>query len=310
MKVGVGRVGVVFGVPYRRARTACGTWFRGAQIWGTGTRGIRTRGTRTRGIRTQGTLTRSRGVARRLRGGRAGAGPGGRLGGGVSAGVVCVMAALVIVALAGLGAPRAHAAVASAASAPDPDVPNLAVVMAGEGNGRTTSVRSGDPYFARLWRLLGPSAADTEKVPQDWLEGRFPAVRATVIWGTTGVGGWPDTDSAPGGDIYMGRQDQVFLADDGTPWIRSDPAVDVNDDDIRWHRAPRSVYDELEGKELFGPGSVTGGAADPAGGPGWATAGLAAGLALGSGGTLLIRRAAAGREPGPPRESRQELIDL
>ncbi|MEV0933272.1 hypothetical protein ACIBMX_14605 [Streptomyces phaeochromogenes] len=236
------------------------------------------------------------------------------------------MAALVVVAPAGLGAPRAHAAVSSAAvpsvavasaapasasaSAPDPDVPNLAVVTAGDGTGRTTSVRSGDPYFARLWRLLGPSATDTEKVPQDWLEGDFPAVRATVIWGTTGVGGWPETDSAPGGDIYMGRQDQLFLADDGTPWIRSDPAVDVNDDDIRWHRAPRSVYDQLEGKQLFGQEHVTGGAADSAGGPGWAIAGLAAGLALGSGGTLLIRRAAAGREPGPPRESRQELIDL
>ncbi|MEU9782893.1 hypothetical protein AB0H92_18365 [Streptomyces phaeochromogenes] len=231
------------------------------------------------------------------------------------------MAVLVVVAPAGLGAPRAHAAVSSvavasvapaSATAPDPDVPNLAVVMAGDGTGRTTSVRSGDPYFARLWRLLGPSATDTdtEKVPQDWLEGDFPAVRATVIWGTTGVGGWPETESAPGGDIYMGRQDQLFLADDGTPWIRSDPAVDVNDDDIRWHRAPRSVYDQLEGKQLFGPGHVTGGAADPAGGPGWAIAGLAAGLALGSGGTLLIRRAAAGREPGPPRESRQELLDL
>ncbi|WP_413092622.1 hypothetical protein [Streptomyces phaeochromogenes] len=234
------------------------------------------------------------------------------------------MAALAVVAPAGLGTPRAHAAVSSAAvssvavasaapasaAAPDPDVPNLAVVMAGDGTGRTTSVRSGDPYFARLWRLLGPSATDTEKVPQDWLGGDFPAVRATVIWGTTGVGGWPETDSAPGGDIYMGRQDQLFLADDGTPWIRSDPAVDVNDDDIRWHRAPRSVYEQLEGKQLFGPEHVTGGAADSAGGPGWAIAGLAAGLALGSGGTLLIRRAAAGREPGPPRESRQELIDL
>ncbi|MCW8095382.1 hypothetical protein [Streptomyces tauricus] len=39
-------------------------------------------------------------------------------------------------------------------------------------------------------------------------------------------------------------------------------------------------------------------------------AGLAAGLVLGSGGTPLIRRAAAGREPRPPREPRQELIDL
>ncbi|MGI3199896.1 hypothetical protein ACRJ4W_17605 [Streptomyces sp. GLT-R25] len=178
------------------------------------------------------------------------------------------MAALVVVALAGLGAPRAHAAVPSAAPisasasmpapAPDPDVPNLAVVMAGDGSGRTTSVRSGDPYFARLWRLLGPSATDTEKVPQEWLEGDFPAVRATVIWGTTGVGGWPETESAPGGDIYMGRQDQLFLADDGTPWIRSDPAVDVNDDDIRWHRAPRSVYDQAGGEGVVRSGARDG----------------------------------------------------
>ena len=288
--------------------------------------GLRIQGLRIWSLRIRGTGPQGMGAARRPRAGRADAGPGrrvregpgGRLGGGVSVGAVCVMAALVVVALAGLGAPRAHAAVPSAVPAsasapapePDPDVPNLAVVMAGDGTGRTTSVRSGDPYFARLWRLLGPSATDTEKVSQEWLEGDFPAVRATVIWGTTGVGGWPETDSAPGGDIYMGRQDQLFLADDGTPWIRSDPAVDVNDDDIRWHRAPRSVYDQLEGKELFGPGRVTRGAADPAGSPGWAIAGLAAGLALGSGGALLIRRAAAGREPGPPRESRQEFIDL
>ncbi|MHA5053593.1 hypothetical protein [Streptomyces sp. SD15] len=43
----------------------------------------------------------------------------------------------------------------------------------------------------------------------------------------------------------------------------------------------------------------------------WAVAGLAGGLALGSCGTLLIRRAAARREAaGPPREPRHELIDM
>ncbi|MEV0217911.1 hypothetical protein [Streptomyces sp. NPDC050704] len=42
----------------------------------------------------------------------------------------------------------------------------------------------------------------------------------------------------------------------------------------------------------------------------WAIPGLAAGLAVGSGGTLLVRRTAARREPEPPQESRQELIDL
>jgi hypothetical protein len=222
---------------------------------------------------------------------------------------VFAVAALVIAALAGVGVPRAHAAPV-AAPGPGPDAPNLAVVMAGDGTGRTTSVRSGDSDFARLWQLLRPSATDMEKVPQDWIEGRFPAVRATVIWGRTGVGGWPETDSAPGGDTYLGRQDQVLLAEDGTPWIRSDPAVDVNDDDIRWHRAPRSVYDQLERRELFGSRPTADGGSRSADGAWWAIPGLAAGLALGSGGTLLIRRAAAGREPWPPRESRQELIDL
>ncbi|MGW6009892.1 hypothetical protein [Streptomyces sp. NPDC055210] len=210
----------------------------------------------------------------------------------------------------GFGAARAQAAVPGA----EGGSPNLAVVVAGDGTGRTTSVRSGEPDFARLWQLTGPTATGTEKVPQEWLEGRFPAVRATVVWGTTGVGGWPETDRAPGGDIFMGRQDQVFLAKDGTPWIRSDPALDVNDDDIRWHRAPRSVYDHLRQRELFGSGPVVGGGSRSGDRAWWAapgvTTGLAAGIVLGSGGTLLIRRAAAGREPGPPRESRQELIDL
>ncbi|MFE1946551.1 hypothetical protein [Streptomyces massasporeus] len=43
----------------------------------------------------------------------------------------------------------------------------------------------------------------------------------------------------------------------------------------------------------------------------WAVTAGALGLAAGAGGTLLIRRAAARREAGPPREEpRQVLIDL
>ncbi|MEW1826376.1 hypothetical protein [Streptomyces sp. NPDC088196] len=74
---------------------------------------------------------------------------------------------------------------------------------------------------------------------------------------------------------------------------------------------------------MFGGGSTggvlggTGGASKAVGGGpesavlagpvSWA----AAGVAVGVGGTLLIRRAAARREAGPPREKpRQELIDL
>jgi len=43
----------------------------------------------------------------------------------------------------------------------------------------------------------------------------------------------------------------------------------------------------------------------------WAVPGTALGLAVGAGGALLIRRAAARQDAGPPREEpRQELIDL
>ncbi|MFJ8936882.1 hypothetical protein ACIRL0_14410 [Streptomyces sp. NPDC102365] len=232
----------------------------------------------------------------------------------VAVGFAVAAAFLVVVGCVlavGFGAAPAHAA---GPGGPGGDSPDLAVVVAGDGTGRTTSVRSGEPDFARLRQLLRPTATGTEKVPQDWTEGRHPAVRATVTWGTTGVGGWPETDRAPGGDIFMGRQDQVFLAGDGTPWIRSDPAPDVDDDDIRWHRASRAVYDQVERTALFGSGPVVGGGSGPGDRAWWAQPGLArglvAGLVLGCGGTVLIRRAAARRAPGPPREPRQELIDL
>nr|WP_229864013.1 hypothetical protein [Streptomyces djakartensis] len=194
------------------------------------------------------------------------------------------------------------------------------MVVAG-GTGRATAVRSGEPAFARLWQLLQPMHAGSERVPEDWAEGRYPPVRLTVVWGLSGVGGWPSTNRPPGGDVAVERQDQLFVAEDGTPWVRSDPAPAVADDDIRWHRAPRSVLDRLDLGRLLGDGGTEGGpvgstAAGGLSGPvrgdaRWAVAGLAAGLVAGAGGTLLIRRAAARREAGPPREEpRQVLIDL
>lgn len=101
----------------------------------------------------------------------------------------------------------------------------------------------------------------------------------------------------------------MFLAADGTPWIRTDPSVDVNDDDIRWHRAPRAVFDQLARGPLLGP-APTGPTGDRSR---WsAVPGLVAGLVLGALGTTLLRREAARHEPGPPRErgSRQDLIDV
>ncbi|MEV5866311.1 hypothetical protein AB0L79_06685 [Streptomyces tendae] len=187
----------------------------------------------------------------------------------------------------------------------DPDV----AVVVWAGTGRTTSWHAGERDFDRLRSLLDPSYSGTEPVPEDWTRGRRPPVRFTVLWGLTGVGGWPQTERAPGGDVAMRRQDQLFLAEDGTPWVRTDPAPDVADDDVRWHRVDRDTYARLADEGFFakdgtGDAEEDGGARD---GVWWAAAGLGAGVA----GTLLVRRAADRYRTGPPRgEPRQELIDL
>ncbi|MFB8759633.1 hypothetical protein [Streptomyces nigra] len=256
----------------------------------------------------------AREAGRGRRGGwrRWGAGESGR--GGSAVVLVLVSGALVCGPVAG----------ASAAPVRVRDVPDVAVVVTGTG-GRTTALHSGDRDFARLWQLFQPAYTGTERVPEAWVEGRHPPVRLTVLWGLTGVGGWPQTDRAPGGDVALRRQDQLFVAVDGTPWVRSDLAPDVEDDDIRWHRAPRSVLQRLERGRLLGGAeggpaeteAVAGGGGREGFGPGagevrWGVAGLAVGLAAGVGGTVLIRRAAARQGAGPPREEepRQELIDL
>ncbi|MFJ9725291.1 hypothetical protein ACIRP3_21315 [Streptomyces sp. NPDC101209] len=217
-----------------------------------------------------------------------------------------------VAAVAMCGAPAAHADGGR-------DVPDVAMVVAG-GTGRTTVLRPGEAAFACLRRLLAPTYTGTERVPEDWTEGRYPPVHLTVVWGLSGVGGWPQTDRAPGGDVAVERQDQLLVAADGTPWIRSDPAPEVRDDDIRWHRAPRSVFVELERQKVL---SGLGDAGNSAGGSTgarstgagnsvrWGLSGLGAGLVAGVGGMLLLRRAAARHAAGPPRdEPRQELIDL
>ncbi|MFE8988460.1 hypothetical protein ACFYMI_11545 [Streptomyces collinus] len=230
-----------------------------------------------------------------------------------------VVRGVLVVAVAGAVAGCAAVPAAMALPARGADVPDVAMVVAG-GTGRTTAVRSGQPAFARLWQLLEPLHTGTERVPEEWAEGNFPRVRLTVVWGLSGVGGWPSTNRPPGGDVAVERQDQLVVAADGTPWVRSDPTPAVEDDDIRWHRAPRSVFERFDLARLFGdaesgPGGSTAAAADPDG-PlrdevRWAVTAGALGLAAGAGGTLLIRRAAARREAGPPREEpRQVLIDL
>ncbi|WP_458245303.1 hypothetical protein [Streptomyces sp. MAI_2237] len=243
-----------------------------------------------------------------------------RLGGRTGAGCGALVSTVAVFAVC--GAPAAHAD-------GERDVPDVAMVVAG-GTGRTTVLRSGEAAFACLRRLLAPTYTGTERVPEDWTEGRYPPVHFTVVWGLSGVGGWPQTDRAPGGDVAVERQDQLVVAADGTPWIRSDPAPEVRDDDIRWHRAPRSVFVELEREKVLSglgdagssAGGSTGIGSTGAGSTGarstgagnsvrWALSGLGAGLVAGVGGTLLMRRAAARHGAGPPRdEPRQELIDL
>ncbi|MFU0243610.1 hypothetical protein ACKI1J_49065, partial [Streptomyces scabiei] len=78
--------------------------------------------------------------------------------------------------------------------------PDVAVVV-WAGTGRTTSWHAGERDFDRLRSLLDPSRSQTEPVPEDWTRDRRPPVRFTVLWGLTGVGGWPQTKRAPGGDV-------------------------------------------------------------------------------------------------------------
>ncbi len=224
-----------------------------------------------------------------------------------------------VVSVAAVLAGGATVSTAAALPARGRDVPDVAMVVAG-GTGRTAAVRSGQRDFARLWQLLQPMHTETERVPDDWAEGDFPQVRLTVLWGLSGVGGWPSTNRPPGRDVAVERQDQLLVAEDGTPWVRSDPSPTVEDDDIRWHRAPRSVFERFELARLLGD-AEGGSVASPAaaadldgpvrGDVRWAAVAGALGLAAGVGGTLLLRRAAARREAGPPREEpRQVLIDL
>ncbi|MBO1334880.1 hypothetical protein J3486_26965 [Streptomyces sp. VRA16 Mangrove soil] len=185
------------------------------------------------------------------------------------------------------------------------DVPDLAVVIAG-GTGRTVSVHEKDAEFDRLERLTTSFATVTEQVPDAWQEGHIPPVVGTVVWGLTGIGGWPQTHRAPGGDTAVERQDQVFYADDGTPWIRTDPALDVNDDDIRWHRASREDVAALTRAGLFAAAPA------PAGPSGedkarWAALGLGAGVAGAAVAGWLWRRTRM-RGELPPREPRQQLV--
>ncbi|MHC5259802.1 hypothetical protein ACYSUO_18140 [Streptomyces sp. UC4497] len=212
---------------------------------------------------------------------------------------------LVVAALLVAGASSAHARPTQPGTGMD--VPDLAVVIApGAGAGASVTLRDEDRNFARLERLTTGFDTVTERVPEAWQEGRFPPVVATVIWGLTGVAGWPDTHSAPGTDTVIERQDQLIVAEDGTPWIRTDPTVDVTDDDLRWHRASRPLVDRLTRAGVF-PTSAPSGERPTRAPWWWGLAGLTVGLAAAA---LLWRVRIRPRSPRGRQEPRQQLVDL
>ncbi|WP_329118340.1 hypothetical protein [Streptomyces sp. NBC_01465] len=178
--------------------------------------------------------------------------------------------------------------------------PDLALVVP-EGGGRPLTLTTRDPDFAALSRMMQPRYARTERLP----EGFSPTVRATVVWGLSGVGGWPQTERPPGGDAAFEGQDQVMAADDPadtTVWVRSDLSVDVDDDDIRWHQVPAGVLDLLAKHHLLGPDRPPA-HPDRGGTDGWWW--LIPGLAAGYGASVLVRRQLA-----QPEEPQHQLIDL
>ncbi|MFF3490976.1 hypothetical protein ACFYWS_06460 [Streptomyces sp. NPDC002795] len=227
---------------------------------------------------------------------------------GVSTGVAMryvrgpVRVVLVVVALLLTAAPLAHARPTHPGSGMD--APDLAVVIApGAAAGPSVAVHYEDRNFARLELLTTGFDTVTERVPQSWQEGHFPPVVATVVWGLTGVAGWPQTHRAPGTDTAIERQDQLIIAEDGTPWIRTDPMVDVNDDDLRWHHASPTLVDQLTKAGVFPTTEAP--AERPTQNPWWwGLAGLSVGLAA-AGAVWRIRI-----RPRDPREPRQQLVDL
>ncbi|MFD9001368.1 hypothetical protein ACFV0T_10420 [Streptomyces sp. NPDC059582] len=216
---------------------------------------------------------------------------------------------------------------ASSASAGGP----TSVLVTSPGSGKATARYYSDKEYDKLAQLLGPSGTGTrDKPPEADLS---LASQINVTWLAHDISPW--------------RLDRVFPVESGprAVWIHTAANVPENLNGY-WHRAdhPVELRALLEKMGVAGKasgagysgippapwqsqdatatpeadtGTVTVQASVPgAGDDGWAhwwwtLPGLAAGIALGSGGTLLIRRAAARRAAGPPREEpHQELIDL
>ncbi|MDX2553887.1 hypothetical protein [Streptomyces stelliscabiei] len=235
-------------------------------------------------------------------------------------------ASLAALALLLLGAPP------SAAGGP------TSVLLVSPTSHRTASLYGSGKQYDLLVRLLVPagSALDgsREKAPDWGPEGTWGGQvgdMVTVTWMSHEVTAW--------------RVDRLYMSAPDTKDVWIYTGLETAEDAATagegvWHKAKQSeelrallrglgvlgepsdgaVQGTSSDDALTGSGTETGGtvtgtraaadASGPAGHARWAIPALALGLLLGSGGaTLLLRRAAARHESGPPREPRQELLD-
>ncbi|WP_257041067.1 hypothetical protein [Streptomyces sp. TLI_55] len=200
------------------------------------------------------------------------------------------------------------------------------VLIVSPESAETASLYYSDREYGTLERLLGePGAGSADKPPEADL---MAGPQINVTWMVHDVSPW--------------RVDRVYpVADSQAVWIHTAANVDESTNGT-WHRAqqPKVLRDLLKdlgmmGKAFYGDSAVEypppwdqsgmDAAATPSPDPTLAAAAARSsrpgdatdwwwalpGLAVGAGGTLLIRRAAARQKAGPPREEpRQELIDL
>ncbi|GAB3005765.1 hypothetical protein GCM10023080_084300 [Streptomyces pseudoechinosporeus] len=216
---------------------------------------------------------------------------------------------------------------ASAAVAGGP----TSVLLASPSSGETASLYSSDEEYMRLRDLLPQEGGDLKRLQEKPPDLDSIGRRINITWMIHDVTPWRVDMVHP--DVTGSRSvwilTQLKLAPDG-----SKPPKEV------WHRAekpdelrslltdlsvmskhpegtnpdsgPKDASDDTsaavppDAEETSATTAAIG--ADDGTDWWWAIPGLAAGLALGSGGGLLIRRAQ--HDSGPPREPRQELIDL
>ncbi|MFI8530659.1 hypothetical protein ACIGMX_10450 [Streptomyces aquilus] len=200
------------------------------------------------------------------------------------------------------------------------------VLIVSPESAETASLYYSDREYGTLERLLGePGAGAADKPPEADL---IAGPQINVTWMVHDVSPW--------------RVDRVYpAADSQAVWIHTAANLDESTNGT-WHRAqqPKVLRGLLKDLGVMGKASAGDSAVEYP--PPWDTYGgdteatrspdptLAAsaarssaagdatdwwwalpGLAVGAGGTLLIRRAAARQKAEPPREEpRQELIDL